>query len=400
MKLTAKTIATLTLPVGKSDHIEWDEDLPGFGYRMRLGAGGKLLKSWVCQYKRSGNSRRMTFDAAVLGAEHARTEARKVLAKVELGQDPQGDKTEQRDRDRLSMKSQVASYLDARRAGLAARSMIESTRYLADPRYFGPLHNKSLDNIKRKDVADRIVVIGRESGNATAVRARGTLSAFFTWAMRMGLCEANPVMGAATAETKPRERVLADPELVAIWNACADDDFGRIVRLLILTGARRSEIGDMHWSEINPDRGTFTIPAARSKNGRPHTLPVLPAMRSIIEGVAHRVSRDQLFGERSHGFTVWDRSKIALDARCGVSDWTLHDIRRSVATKMADLGIQPHIIEQILNHQSGHKAGIAGVYNRSVYEREVRAALAQWHDHIRALVEGGARKVLHFQPQH
>src|SRR5262249_16261977 len=103
MKLTAKTVAALTMPVGKTDCITWDEDLAGFGYRLRLGAGGKLLKSWVCQYKRSGNSRRMTFDASVLGAEQARAEARKVLAKVELGQDPQADKTEQRDRGRLSL---------------------------------------------------------------------------------------------------------------------------------------------------------------------------------------------------------------------------------------------------------------------------------------------------------
>jgi len=226
------------------------------------------------------------------------------------------------------------------------------------------------------------------------VRARGTLSAFFSWAMRMGLCEANPVIGAATAATKPRERVLTDPELAAIWNACGEDEFGRIVRLLVLTGARRSEIGDMAWSEVNFERGTFTIPAARSKNGRPHTLPLMPMMREAVEGVPHRVSRDQLFGDRSHGFTVWDRGKIALDARCDVSNWTLHDIRRTVATRMGDIGVQPHIIEAVLNHQSGHRRGVAGVYNRSPYEREVKAALATWHDHIRALVEGGERRVV------
>jgi len=394
MKLTAKTIAALTRPAGKTDCITWDEDLPGFGYRLRLGAGGKLLKSWVCQYKRSGNSRRMTFDASVLGAEQARAEARKVLAKVELGQDPAGERQDRRDKDRLSLRSQVAEYLDAKKPELAERSMIEATRYLTDPRYFGPLHGRPLDSIKRRDIAARIVTIGRERGAATAVRARGTLSAFFTWTMRMGLCESNPVIGAETAATKPRERVLTDPELVAIWNACGDDDFGRIVRLLVLTGARRSEIGDMAWSEVNFDRGTFTIPATRSKNGRPHTLPLMPIMRSIIESVPHMASRDQLFGERSHGFTVWDRSKIALDARCGVSNWTLHDIRRTVATRMNDIGVQPHIVEQILNHQSGHRRGVAGVYNRSPYEAEVKRALAMWADYVAALVEGDVRKVV------
>jgi integrase len=106
------------------------------------------------------------------------------------------------------------------------------------------------------------------------------------------------------------------------------------------------------------------------------------------------VSRDPLFGLRGDGFTAWARGKTALDARSGVTGWTLHDIRRSVATRMADLGIGPHIIEQILNHQSGHKAGPAGIYNRSSYANETRAALALWEDHIRTLVEGGERKIL------
>src|SRR5262249_10389668 len=236
MKLTAKTIAGLALPEGKSDHITWDDELPGFGYRLRAGAGGRLLKSWVCQYKRSGNSRRMTFDASVLGAEQARAEARKVLAKVELGQDPQADKTEQRDRGRLSLRSQVAAFLDARKPEIAARSLIEMTRYLTDSKYFGPLHGKPLHSIKLRDVAERIVAIERACGAATAIRARGTLSSFFTWCMRNGLAESNPVIGAATPAAKSRERVLTDPELVAIWNACGDDDHGRLVRLLVLTG--------------------------------------------------------------------------------------------------------------------------------------------------------------------
>ena len=111
------------------------------------------------------------------------------------------------------------------------------------------------------------------------------------------------------------------------------------------------------------------------------------------------MSREQLFGEHADdGYTAWGRGKDALDARSGVSAWTVHDIRRTVATRMADLGVQPHIIEQILNHRSGHKAGPAGIYNRSNYEREVRAALALWEDHVRSLVASGERKVIPMAP--
>src|SRR4051794_40860515 len=114
-------------------------------------------------------------------------------------------------------------------------------------------------------------------------------------------------------------------------------------------------------------------------------------MREIIATVPHMAMRDQLFGQRSHGFTRWAKAKDELDEQSGVDGWVVHDIRRTVATRMADLGVQPHIVEQILNHQSGHKSGVAGTYNRSVYANEVRDALLMWEDHIRTLVEGTER---------
>ena len=151
----------------------------------------------------------------------------------------------------------------------------------------------------------------------------------------------------------------------------------------------------MCWGEINLDRNTWTIPGSRTKNGRAHSLPLTPLMLAAIADVPHRVTRDQLFGVRGNGYTAWGDGKAVLDKRTGIDvAWVVHDIRRSVATKMADIGIQPHIIEQILNHQSGHKSGVAGIYNRSSYEREVRAALALWSDHVRTLVEGGEHKII------
>src|SRR5262249_24347045 len=198
-------------------------------------------------------------------------------------------------------------------------------------------------------------------------------------------------------KNKPRERVLSDIELASIWRAAGDDAFGKILKLMILTACRREEIGGMAWGEFKADGTEWTLPAERSKNKRAHTLPVMTMMRSIIDTVPRLAGREQLFGERSpNGFTSWDAHKAELDQRSGVAGWELRDIRRSVATKMADLGIQPHIIEQILNHQSGHKAGPAGIYNRSSYQAEVRNALALWADRVHTLVEGGERKVVAF----
>ena len=273
------------------------------------------------------------------------------------------------------------------------RTLVEVSRYLRE--HFKALHNSPIDGITRRDVAARLVAIKNQSGAATAGAARNALSAFFVWAMGEGLCESNPVIGTNRPETNgARSRVLSDAELARVWNACdGGSEHSAVVKLLILTGCRRAEIGDLCWAWFSPD--TFTIPVEHSKNGRAHTLPVLPAMRSILDTVPHMANRDQLFGERSHGFTRW-HCKSELDERSGVANWTLHDLRRTVATRMADLGVQPHIVEAVLNHQSGHKGGIAGVYNRSPYEREVRNALATWHDHLRTLVDGGERKVLTF----
>src|SRR5262245_45315316 len=383
MKLTGKAVTALTLPPDKTDVIFFDDELPGFGYRLRQGTGGKLLRSWVVQYRRAGGTRRMLIGKGELNAEQARGEAKKALAKVTMGLDPQGERASRRDADKNTLRKAVDEFLAVKQRELRPRSFVETKRYLVGNQYFKPLHTMPLDTITRRDIAPCIVRIARESGNPAATQARAKLSGFFAWALTMGMVEANPVIGThEPAQNRSRERVLSDDELAAIWKACADehgniDEFGKIVRLLILTGCRRQEIGGMQWGEFSPDDTSWTLPAARSKNGRAYTLPVLPTMRAIIDTVPHLAGRDQLFGERAdRGFTRWPLGKPDLDQRSGVADeWHLHDIRRTVATRMADIGVMPHAVEEILNHKSGHKRGVAGVYNRSVYEREVKAAL-------------------------
>jgi integrase len=400
MKLDTKTIARLTLPEGKTDVIHFDDAMPGFGFRIRS-SGGQLRRSWVVQYRRAGATRRLLLGSAdVLGVEQARAAAKKALGKVALGEDPQEQKATRRQRDQHTLKALIEDHLAWKETSgrVRERTLIGIRRYLTDARYFGPLHGMPVDAIQRRDVAARLLAIARDSGAVTAARARSVLSSIFSWAMQCGLCEVNPVVGTLAPDqgVKPRERVLSDAELAAVWRAASDDDFGRIVRLLLLTGQRRTEVGGMTWSELDLDRGLWTIPSSRTKNAREHSLP-LPALAvSIIETVPRMVGREYLFGPRAAGFTSWGRPKRLLDARLGdrVAPWTLHDLRRSFATRLCDLGVTPHVVEEILNHRSGHRGGIAGIYNRSRYEREVRAAMALWSDHIRTLVEGGERKVV------
>jgi integrase len=312
-----------------------------------------------------------------------------------LGHDPQAEKVARRQKDTHSFRGVVADYLAFKQRTVRARTYGEIVRYLTG-HFFKPLHNAPIDQITRKDVAARLTKITLENGSTTASRARIALSGFYVWAMGQGLAELNPVVGTTQPqEGKPRERVLADGELAAIWRAAGDGDYGKVVRLLILTGARRAEVGGMRWSEI--ENGTWSLPSERVKNGRAHTLPLTPLAQSIIETVPRRVDRDHLFGTRSSGgFSDWGHARADLDARLGgqVGPWRLHDLRRTAATRLCDLGVAPHVVEQILNHQSGHRGGVAGIYNRSSYANEVKAALALWSDYLRTLVEGGERKVI------
>jgi integrase len=212
------------------------------------------------------------------------------------------------------------------------------------------------------------------------------LSGMFEWAMRQGYeLPANPVRGSnKPAINGSRERVLTEDELGRIWRALNGSDFSRILKLLILTGQRRDEIGKLRWSEIDIERAVFVLPGNRTKNKREHVVPLSPQAIALLPDRV--LGREWVFGI-GKGFSGYSRAKLLLDKRSGVSGWRTHDVRRSVATLMADrIGVLPHVIEAILNHVSGHKAGPAGIYNRAKYLDQMRDALNRWTTYVTMLV--------------
>jgi integrase len=261
------------------------------------------------------------------------------------------------------------------------------------------LHNRPVAAITRRDIAELLsateVGVTKGIGAATANHLRSILSACFAWAMREGLCESNPVVATNKRAQGSRDRVLSICELVDVWRVLPADNFGAASKLLMLTGQRRNEAGGIRWSELNADLTLWTLPASRSKNKREHLVPVSEPARRILAQCYHVVGQDCLFST-SDGIANWGHYKADLDEKLpGMSHWTLHDIRRSVATHMAErLQIQPHIIEAILNHANGHKAGVAGVYNRATYLAEKTAALTLWAEHLMAAVSGEPAKVV------
>jgi integrase len=385
MKIDAKMVArATTLPPNRTDVVYWDSTLTGFGYRLRQHADG-IRGSYVVQYRRGGKSRRyLVGSAAKLTAAEARAEAKRILSRVTLGADPQEERKLER-QPATAMRVLAEDYIRSK-SGLRPSSMREVARYLRGP-YFRSLHGHAVADITRRDIAEALTAIERKGRPVAAKQARTTLGGFFQWCMRQGLTDTNPVVGTGT-EHRPesRNRVLTDAELATVWRATQEDDFGKIVRLLILLGSRRGEIGGMAWSELDIEARTWTLPAVRSKNHRELKLPLLGMAFDIIKSVPRLVGRDQLFGHRAGtGFENWFDAKRRL--RDGIAKWNLHDIRRTVATRMGDIGILPHVIEAALNHASGSKAGVAGIYNKSPYEAQVKAALALWESHIAAIIK-------------
>jgi integrase len=384
MKLNDRTVtlAKPTLPEGKIDIVIFDEDIPGFGLRIREGGS----RAWIFQYSRDGRSRRMTLGKfPKLSAREAREMVGPLAHLVGLGRDPAAEKQEARS-DKETLGEAVMAYLQVKKPELRPRTFVETERYLAETAK--GLHGRPLAAINQTELADLLARIAKDSGNATANRFRANLAALYAWAARQGKVMANPVALTEKRPEQSRDRVLTDHELAAIWNALPASDYGAIVKLLMLTGQRRDEIGALRWSEIDlSGDGVIHLPAERTKNRKPHMIPLSPAARDILHALsASRGDREFVFG-RGNGFSGWSASKTAVDESLAkMPDWTLHDLRRSAVTGMAELGVAPHVIEAVVNHYSGHKAGIAGVYNRANHFSERREALNKWAAHVVAQV--------------
>jgi integrase len=381
VKLTGKAVNAAVLADGQKDAIFFDDELPGFGLRLR--ASGS--RTFVYQYRLGRKTRRLTLGTAsgtALAA--ARKSASELEAKVRLGGDPAMAKAAARQAAADTFGSLAIEYLEKRKTEWRPKSEGEFRHYLLTKAK--PLHTVPVTAISQRNVADLLDRIAVESGAVTANRARASLSALFRWCIEKGIVlpAGNVVGNTKKRKEITRDRVLSRDELKAIWAACGDDSGGKIVKLLILTGQRTKEIGNLSWTEVGADQ--IVLPEVRTKNGRTHVIPLSEPAKIILSSIP-RGSRDYLFGRRG-GFSGWSKHKLDLDERSGVKGWTFHDLRRTTATGMADLGIQPHIIEAVLNHISGHRAGVAGIYNRSSYDREKRDALNIWGEHITALVEG------------
>lgn len=241
-------------------------------------------------------------------------------------------------------------------------------------------------------------------------RTHAYLRRFFNWCTERGYLKDNPISGLKPpGQAKDRDRVLDDAEALEVWRAAEamSGVFGPMVKLLLLTGQRLNEVAGMRWAEINTDRATWVLPSERTKNKREHEVPLTKTALDILAAIP-RMSAD---GKPSPlVFTTTGRTPVSgfsrakktidaaiLDARQEqdpeaepMPHWTFHDLRRTVTTGLAKMGVHPHVADALLNHKSGTITGVAAVYNRHAYLDERRRALEAWEAHVLALAEGKA----------
>jgi integrase len=415
MKLTVATIGKVKLEADEKERFVWDDDVGGFGLRLREGGS----RTWVFQFKIGLKHRRMSLGSATaIPVADARETAAQLHALVKQGKDPAGMKIENQARAVETFEAVYPEFLQHQRtrtrkngtAGLKPRSLEEATRHLET--HCKPLHGLRLDAVDQPQVAALLTTVAKVNGPIASNRVRSTLSAFFNWSMRAGKMRiaVNPAAFTNRSEEHKRDRVLAPHELRSIWDALppAGDAYGDIVRLLMLTGQRRDEIGAVCWSEMTKDNAIL-LPPERTKNSRPHLVPLSASARKIPEARPRIAKRDLVFGKGEGGFSGWSSCKKRLDKAIAkarkeaglqpMKPWVLHDLRRTMDTLMHEskkdggLAIAPHIVEAVINHISGHKADVAGVNNWATYASEKRDALNRWGAHLMAIVEGRGKVV-------
>ena len=390
--LTDAAVKRLKPPADGQTEV-FDQGYPGLA--LRLSYGGR--KAWTYFYRHGEKLRRMMLGTyPALSLAEARTEWRKAKEARDAGRDPAKEK--KRETGQTDFERVLGEWLKRDQGGNRSRDEVKRLIEKDTEDWKG----RSVLDLARRDCLDVIDAVADRGAPIGARRLHSHLHRFFRWCVGRGIIVSNPMadLPKPGSESK-RERVLSDVELKAVWLAAGKVGwpFGPVVQLLILTGARRSEIGGLRWSEIEAD--AIKLSGTRTKNGGPHDIPLSKPALAIIEGlpkVEANGADDLIF--TTNGKTPisgWSKAKRDLDAELAeqnsskkepFSPWTLHDIRRTVATGLQRLGISLQVIEAVLGHVSGSRAGVVGTYQRHSFAKEKAAALEAWGAHVMAMVEG------------
>jgi integrase len=358
------------------------------------------VKSWARRYRFNGRTAKQTLGSAVdITLAQARARAAEIGRLIERGIDPTP-----RQRDALppvveddSVEALAALFIERHaKKRRTWRQIEDALRRLVLPVWRG----RRVQEIRRRHIIELVEQIATDRPYL-ANRTLGVLSKFFNWLVARDIIEISPAIGIdRPGQEVSRERVLSDDEVRRLWTAASDPAegaFGPFFKLLVLTGQRRSEVSGMRWSEIDADARVWRLPPTRTKNAKPHQVPLVPQAWDLIQAQPRFVGSDFVLSmDGKRPIIGYARAKRRLSAKAGIEAdcWRYHDLRRTTASGLQRLGVRTEVIERCLNHVSGSFRGIAGVYQRDPLIDEVRAALQAWADRVEQIVVGTPAKVI------
>ena len=413
-RLTEAFVEGATCPPGKKDRLIFDRDLPGFGLRITTSGA----KTFLAQYAYGGKKRRVPLGAfGMVTPDKARRQAKTILGQAAAGRDPYGERkaeaaaTLEKERAEkeaaaaaaYTFKNLISDWRDARTGVKRESYLTEAAAALK--RHFTTWLDRPASEITKTDAVRELDRIKREAGGTTANRCLSYARAAYNWSVRRDALPMNPFFNvAAPSGEKPRDRVLTEAELRAIWLAApsAGEPYGDFIRVLLLTMARLSEVALMTWSEISADCGTWTLPKERSKNKKAHVFHLAEPVAAILKARPRLKDCPYVFAAASgRPITAFGHAKARLQAAMAAAqaedetralplDWVLHDFRRAGVTALAGMGFAPHVCDRILNHVTGSIQGVAAVYQRAEFLPERKAALMAWAAHVIAASDGKA----------
>jgi integrase len=372
------------LPVLSKDEVYWDAGLPGFGVKVtprdrkvflvmyRLAGAGSRLRKYTI-----GPHGRITLPMA-------RAQAQKIFAARLDGRDPAEEKKQSRRRlvvDRID--DLVETFIREHVAQIGSRKQITNLLRRDVIPHWGA---KSVHEIKKRDVSDLISLISQRNAHA-GYRLLKTLKTLFRWCVGRAVIDFSPAEGISSAYREvSRDRVLTDQELAAVIIGARKMPwpYGGIVEFLALTGQRREEVAQLKGDELDEKSRTWTIPAIRTKNKRAHIVHLSEMAWAVVSG--HLNDGFVFATSRGKNFQAFAKGKRALDKLCGFNGWRLHDLRRTIVSGMARLGVPPHVADKILNHQAGTISGVAAVYQRHDFLAERKEALDLWRIHVEKII--------------
>jgi integrase len=341
-------------------------------------------RSWAVRYRFRGKSRKYTL-TGFPSLPLAHKQAQAVLDQVAEGRDPAAEKQLAATPDDL-FKTVAANFIERHvKRHNSPRHARDTASMLAKdvlPRW----GDRRIQDLTKRDVLELLHAIQERGGGVSTNRTLSILKKLFNWTIDEDIITSSP----AASVKKPikeasRDRVLDDAEVRSLWLACDRVPlWGPFVKLLLLTGQRRAEVAGMTWAELDLDKALWSLPAARTKNRRPHEVPLSAAAVAIIREMPRREPFVLVNGR--HHYT---RGKAAIDHAFDqeIPHWVFHDLRRTAASGMARLGIPVHVTEAVLNHRSGTVSGVAAIYNRHDYAAEKRNALEAWARFVLSLLQ-------------